>query len=35
MSLRRKFKTEIDTMLENDEVSIEEAAFMYGYYAYE
>ena len=32
MSFRKKIRYEIENMLENDEVSVQEAAFMYGYY---
>ena len=35
INIRKKYKTEIDKMLEDDEISTQEAAFMYGYYAEE
>lgn len=35
MKVNRKVRTYVDKMLENDEYSPEEAAFMIGYYAEE
>lgn len=32
MSLRKKFRMEIDSMLDDDEITPEEAAFLHGYY---